>query len=223
MKFGVKSDAVCPQHFQNRKMASGIAKWLDLSLQGLVFWIGHRRSLFSDYPLPEGALVAEACNLIQANLPSNLVLLPELLYRNLVPNAKRSSVKYQDDRSRADLVICSEDDGLGRKEGNISKHVEYVIEVKRASAPKKDINNDLYRLHKFLKSFPKDTKPRALLLVVSESGAPKCFVTNGKAKRGQKNIPDCDGHCSVRRVVKASFSSKSKAHYACVIEVFCKD
>ena len=81
-----------------------IEKWMYISLQGLVFWIGHRHSLFSDYPLPEGALVAEACNLIQANLPSEKVLLPELLYRNLVPHAKDGSVKDQDDRTRADLV-----------------------------------------------------------------------------------------------------------------------
>ena len=41
-------------------------KWLENALQGLAFWIGHRHSLFNGYPLVEGALVAEACNLIQA-------------------------------------------------------------------------------------------------------------------------------------------------------------
>lgn len=205
-----------------------IEKWLCISLQGLVFWIGHRRSLFSDYPLPEGALVAEACNLIQANLPSNLALLPEYLYRKLVPKVRGSSNKEKDDRSRADLVICKRDDKLDhRKEGNISEHVMYVIEVKRASASKKDIKNDLIRLRNYLKNFPQDTgdtKPRALLFVVSESGVPECFIDagTGKAKLGKKKVPDCDGHYRVRRAIKASasFSSGSKAHYACIIEVF---
>jgi hypothetical protein len=58
--------------------------WLEHALQGLAFWIGHRHSLFRDYPLSEGALVAEACNLIQANLPRELVLMPECVYKNLV-------------------------------------------------------------------------------------------------------------------------------------------
>lgn len=38
-------------------------KFLEDALQGLVFWIGHRHSLFYDYPLTEGALIAEICNL----------------------------------------------------------------------------------------------------------------------------------------------------------------
>lgn len=200
-----------------------IKRWLNTSLQGLVFWIGHRRSLFSDHPLPEGALVAEACNLIQANLPSCLVLLPERLYRNLVPRVRGNRDRQNDDRSRADLVICNRDEKLDYKEGNISDHVKYVIEVKRASAPKKDIENDLIRLRNCLQSFPGEAKPRTLLFVVSESGAPKWFIDadTGKAKREKRKMPEGDGYYRVRRAIKAStsFSVKSKAHYACIIEV----
>jgi hypothetical protein len=43
-------------------------KWAERALQGLAFWIGCRHSLYAHYPLSEGALVAEACNLIYANL-----------------------------------------------------------------------------------------------------------------------------------------------------------
>jgi len=200
-----------------------IEKWLNTSLQGLAFWIGHRRSLFSDYPLPEGALVAEACNLLQANLPDKLVLSPECLYRNIVPQVRGSRGKENDDRSRADLVICRKDDKLERKEGNISKHVEYVIEVKRASAPKKDIENDLIRLRNCLQNFSGGARPRALLFVVSESGAPKRFVDvkTGKAKRRKKKMPDGDGYYRVRRAIKASasFAVGSKAHYVCILEI----
>lgn len=63
-----------------------LPKWLIPPLQGLAFWIGHRHSLFKGYHLLEAALVAESCNLIQANLPKNeLILVPECLYKNLLP------------------------------------------------------------------------------------------------------------------------------------------
>ena len=83
-------------------------KWLEHALQGLAFWIGHRHSLFNGYPLVEGALVAEACNLIQANLPHQLILLPECLYRNLGQGPIGANIEDVTRESRADLVICSE-------------------------------------------------------------------------------------------------------------------
>ncbi len=43
--------------------------WVERALQGVAYWMGHRRCLYRDYPLSEGALVAEVCNLIYANLP----------------------------------------------------------------------------------------------------------------------------------------------------------
>ncbi len=46
--------------------------------------MGHRRCLYRDYPLAEGALVAEVCNLIYANLPENLQLLCEVQYSSFV-------------------------------------------------------------------------------------------------------------------------------------------
>jgi hypothetical protein len=65
-------------------------KWLEHALQGLAFWIGHRHSFFNSYHLTEGALVAEACNLIQANLPKHqLTLLPECMYKNLVAHGTK--------------------------------------------------------------------------------------------------------------------------------------
>jgi len=104
------------------------------------FWIGHRHSFFRTYPLPEGAFVAEACNLIQANLPTKMILLPECMYRNLVPSG--IEIDGVTGQSRADLVIC---DDLARtigRNGNIAEHVNFVIEVKRGSATKGEIDAD---------------------------------------------------------------------------------
>lgn len=193
-------------------------KWLERALQGLAFWIGHRHSLFNAYPLTEGALVAEACNLIQANLPSNLILLPECMYQNLVPDG--ASLESVTKQSRADLVLCDKFAKPVGREGNISPFVKFVIEVKRGSSPDREVNTDLVRLHGYLRASTEDA--RAFLFVISESSAPRRFVKAGKSVLGPKEIPDCEGHFRVRRTVKAaaSFSGKKKAHYVCLIEVF---
>lgn len=45
-----------------------VPRWALKSLQGITYWIGHRRSLYDQYPLGESAFVAELCNLIYAHL-----------------------------------------------------------------------------------------------------------------------------------------------------------
>lgn len=192
--------------------------WLEHALQGLAFWIGHRHSLFRDYPLAEGALVAEACNLIQANLPHSLVLFPECLYKNLTPNTQ--PVAGIGAKARADLVLCdSAAKPLGR-EGHIAAYTRFVIEVKRGNASVQSMNDDLARLHSFLENAAVGT--RCFLLVVSESRAPSRFVKDGKSKLGAHEIPGTSGKFHVRRSVKAaaSFSGKESAHYVCLIEIF---
>jgi hypothetical protein len=192
--------------------------WLEHTLQGLAFWIGHRHSLFKDYPLSEGALVAEACNLIQANLPHDLVLMPECMYRNLVVAGK--AVQGVGPQARADLVLCDlAAKAIGRG-GNVAAHTRFVIEVKRGDASAQSINDDLLRLHSFLQFARVGT--RCFLFVVSESLAPKRFVKNGKSILGTHPVPRCTGHFRIRRSVKAaaSFSGKESAHYVCLLEVF---
>ena len=194
-------------------------KWLEHALQGLAFWIGHRHSLFKDYPLSEGALVAEACNLIQANLPKNeLVLMPECMYKNLV--AQNKTVQGVGALARADLVLCAVEARQIGREGNVSAHTKFVIEVKRGNASTQSINEDLLRLHSYLQIATGGT--RCFLFVVSESLAPRRFVKDGKSILGTQEIPGCNGHFRVRRSVKAaaSFSGKESAHYVCLIEVF---
>ncbi|WP_136661683.1 hypothetical protein [Nitratireductor sp. XY-223] len=193
-------------------------KWLEHALQGLAFWIGHRHSLFNAYPLTEGALVAEACNLMQANLPSGLILLPECMYRNLVPLG--TQIDGVTGQSRADLVICDDDAKPVGRDGNVAPHVRFVIEVKRASATDREINTDLVRLHSYQRA--SNNNARTFLFVVSESRAHPRFVKDGKSILGVHDIPNCGGHFRVRRTVKAaaSFSGKETAHYVCLIEVF---
>jgi hypothetical protein len=193
-------------------------QFLETALQGLAFWIGHRHALFRSYPLPEGAMVAEACNLIQANLPESLKLKPELQYKRLVaPGVRINSIG---ELARADLVILSRNGEVDEK--TEFHRVLFVMEIKRGSASKTGIDSDLKRLYTFLANT--QTNARAFLIIVSESKAPKRFVFDGKSRRGSNSIPNSEGCFHVRRTVKAaaSFSKKSSAHYVCLIEVFRK-
>jgi hypothetical protein len=193
-------------------------KWLEHALQGLAFWIGHRHSLFSGYPLSEGALVAEACNLIQANLPHDLLLLPECMYRHLV--SVGSFVDGVGSQARADLVLCDIAAKHVGRDGNVSKHTKFVIEVKRGNASAQSVNEDLSRLHALLRVATQGT--RCFLFIVSESHAPRRFVKDGKSILGPHPILGTSGNFRVRRTVKASasFSGKESAHYVCLLEVF---
>jgi hypothetical protein len=193
--------------------------WSEKALQGLAFWIGHRHALYPGYPLGESALIAEACNLIFANLGPGEVLLCERQYTQLMPDGRWP--RNQGMRSRADLVVVT---GLTHSQAeaqtSLLGHLSAVIEVKRASAPKAQIDQDLKRLAIFKNA---NKNARAFLFVVAEAKRPRRFVSpEGGAMLGKNNIPGENAHYRVRRACKAAaaFSGKESAHYACIIEVF---
>lgn len=151
--------------------------WLKDALQGLAFWMGYRQALYRHYPLSEGAIVAQACSLIQANLPDDRHLYPEVMYKKLQPEKTGKEQKGQKDQTRADLVICkySLEKHVNRKNyesidsySNLSKQVEYIFECKRASAGKKEIGDDFIKLYNLLQKLPEGHSVRAFLLVISE-------------------------------------------------------
>ena len=191
------------------------------ALQGLVFWIGYRRALFVKHPLAEAALVAEACCLIQANLPESQQLLPERMYSDLV---LRPEMIKSWGQKRADLVVCEKQPEGKQASGPLAGSVCHVIEVKRGSTRKKAIDEDILRLSLFLKN----ARPgaRAFLFQLCEGSLPKRFVNHktGKARTG--NLPITVNEevikCGIRRVLKAasSFEGKETANYAVVVEVF---
>lgn len=189
--------------------------WCNRALQGLVYWIGHRRAMFDGHHLTEGALVAETCNLIYTSLHDDEDLLCEVQYSKLLPERLPDCFGK---KSMADLVIVGASNGDQAKES--LDYASAVIEVKRASVWSKDIDKDIRRLAAL-----KAEKPnvRAFLFLVSEAKLPDRFVSNnGTAKLGKHRIEGINSHYCVRRVCKAahSFRKKEFAHYACVIEVF---
>lgn len=168
--------------------------WAQRSLQGLTYWMGHRRCLYRHYPLSEGALVAEMCNLIHANLPDSLMLTCEVQYEKLLPGTAQPGILTH--RARADLVIL-------RKASNGSDpQPKFIIEVKRAGAPKGQIDADLRRLAAVRSSHP---GIRTFMFAVSEAARPKRFVNDkGSSQKGKQIIPKSTGYYRVRRTWKAA-------------------
>ena len=182
--------------------------WVERALQGVAFWIGHRQSLYSNYPLSEAAMVTEACNLIHANLPNDYNLRCEVQYSEFVNGDADGTILTE--RARVDLVV--EEIGSSRP--------SFVIEVKRASAPTSQVNKDLQRLAAVKTQLP---GVRAFLFVISEKSRPGRYVSEeGQSILGKNRINKTDAYYRVRRTWKAAkaYKSKESAHYACLLEVF---
>lgn len=189
-----------------------LPRWAQRALQGVAYWMGHRRCLYRDYPLSEGALVAEICNLIYANL-ENLQLLCEVQYSSFVRGATLPEILQG--RTRADLVVAEK-----QEPSDADLVPKFVIEVKRASSPWSLMAADLQRLAAARRLCP---GVRAFLFVISEANRPKTFVhRRGHSRRGKHVIPNSEGYYRVRRTWKAAhaFTKRERAQYACLIEVY---
>ncbi len=197
-----------------------IPSWVNPVLHGLCYWIGHQRSYFSDYPLLEGAITAELCGLLNSKIDRDAdgYIYCEVMYK-LITGFD------EPDQRRADLMIAKTEKYLTNVDRNeLQDTLNTVIEIKRGSASKKEIEKDLQRL-----AYVKKLKPsvRAFLIIVSEGKLPKqydWFAESGHdltaAKKAIK-IEDKDAECRVRRVCKVTSSLKSKTsfHSAILVEV----
>lgn len=137
--------------------------WVERALQGVTYWMGHRRCLYRDYRLSEGALVAEVCNLIHANLPEDLHPLCEVQYSTFVESDPMP--KILPGRIRADLIVSEKSARTG-----FDPVPKFIIEVKRASSPAAQISAEPFR---------RLETPAHHALVGPDSPAPKQAV-NGK-------------------------------------------
>jgi hypothetical protein len=188
--------------------------WAIRALQGVTFWIGHRRCLYKQYPLAEGALVAELCNLIHANLNRNIFVLNcEVQYTELLAGKPKPDILTQ--RARADLVISEKPE-----DKNDEPTPKFIIEVKRASAPTGQIDADLRRLAAVRQTHP---GVRTFMFLIAEAHRPKRFVDeDGKSLTGKHSIPNSRGHYRIRRTLKAAhaYTEVGSAQYACFLEIY---
>jgi hypothetical protein len=204
-----------------------IPAWAEQALQGITFWIGHRRALYRHYPLLEGAINAELCNLINSNLGDGEYLHCEVKYRNIVASRKLDS-QFNDER--VDLLIASTPVSEQKRNSfNFDASAQIAIEVKRGKAQASEIDKDLNRL-----ALLKEAKPElsTFLVIVSEKHLPSKYVGQvalsgsgmSKIRARAKEVPIGGTTCryKVRRLCKAaaSFKSARTTHYAVLIEVF---
>lgn len=187
------------------------------ALLGVCYWIGHRRAFYRRHPLSEGAIVAELCNLLSANLPADLELLCEVPYSKFVSVSAKTS-KFTE-RSRVDLCICTS------KETPVQsvRSCKVLIEVKRGSASKKSIQGDLARLAEVKRRRP---EIQVVLFLVTEQLRPKPYVTR-KGYRSQKLYVVDEDVSFIYRVLSAQkavpgLTKLDIAHYACALEVLRK-
>ena len=193
----------------SRKSQAGLNEHFKASLFGSV--IG--RCFFRGYPLAEAALVAEVCNLIYANLPDNLELQCEAQYSKLLSGKVMPSLLTQ--LARADLVINQKPTKNGAK-----PVPKFIIEVKRARAPKTQIDADLRRL---IAVHQAHGGIRAFMFLIAEAQRPTRFVNSkGISIRGKHSIPHSTGQYRVRGTWKAAhaISKIERAQYACLLEAY---
>lgn len=183
-----------------------LPNWMQNSLQGLVFWVGHRQALFSDHPLPEAALVSEACNLIWANLDREKYTLKcEVMYKDIITLIHGHPPIT--DTKRADLVVFER-----RATGDWPVA---VVEVKRWGNIKK-ICDDLDKIASI-----QSNKIDRYIVVLSESQRPDEYLTEKHNAKKEEFSTKNGTRYKVRRCLKASssFSSGKKAHYSLVMQV----
>jgi hypothetical protein len=58
---------------KQRDSLEDVPDWARQALQGVTYWMGHRRCFYRNHPLTEGALVAEICNLVQSTDPLHAI------------------------------------------------------------------------------------------------------------------------------------------------------
>lgn len=181
--------------------------WAEKALQGVTFWMGHRHSLYRDYPLSEGAIIAELCNIIFANLGHDYSLACEVKYSEI--SKMGSNCPYKPG-ARVDLFVSEK----------ANKKRSYAIEVKRWKGSISQLNDDIKRL-----AYCKENSKliRTFLFVISESSRPKPLVNEaGASITIRRDIEGTNCYYKVRRTCKAAhaFSKHEKAQYACLLEIF---
>lgn len=205
----------------SKAKTKALPSWLSDAMQGICYWVGHRRSYYRHYSLMEGAIVAELANLIHSQIGSNDYLFCEVPYKDL--NVKNGS--SNDLKTRLDLLVSHEP-----VDGKYDSQNLIAIEVKRGTASMEAINQDIIRLANLKRVRPEIA---TFLMIVSENKLPTQRPWIKKDEDGTLKImanslamdlADQTGKVvaryKVRRVCKALASTQPKSgHTAILVEV----
>jgi hypothetical protein len=182
-------------------------KWANPCLQGLAHWMGYQQQCITpSVRLPEAAIVTALGQLMFAHRTEGQSIHTEALYRDCLKAGGFG-------RTRIDLALFERE------------QLTHMVEVKR-SANLAYLVEDVTRLGTALEVAREAV--RGFLIVASQAKIPNGLVTSdGTAMREVLRLNQrTPYHTKVRRVCKASHSFRKKApkaaHYACLLEVFCK-
>ena len=198
-----------------------VPTWLTNAMQGICYWVGHRRAYYRHHSLFEGAITGELANLINSQIGTNDRLHCEVQYADLIEDR----VPGVDRKIRMDLVVRT----LPVEGKHDSENIT-VIEVKRGSASKQDVIHDITRLAALKEVMPEIS---AYVLIVSENKLPTQQPWIKKDEDGTTKITanteimslhtpngGIAAKFKVRRVCKALASTQPKSgHTAILIEV----
>ncbi len=203
---------------QSETRVDALPGWMSDVMQGICYWVGHRRAYYRHHGLVEGAIVGELANLISANIGRDDQLSCEVQYRDHMP----FWTPRLDSNIRLDLLVREK---LAR-----GKEKLIAIEVKRGTALESEVLNDILRLTQ-LKSC--DPSISTFVLIVSEAKLPKNspwiaadedgtskITANPRTMTLMAGSKEQACYVKVRRVCKALASLKPKSgHTAILIEV----
>ncbi len=127
--------------------------WAERTLQGLAFWMGYKKQLYGNHPIPEAAIVTELLSLLYIDTDRNEELFSEVKYSDII-------TAYPEKR-RADIVLKS-------------KEAVSVIEVKRGYLSNQKLDKDFYKLASLHKSNP---ELRCFMVLACEQTRPSRFIT----------------------------------------------
>ena len=203
------------------KRTTAVPGWLTNAMQGICYWVGHRRAYYRHHSLVEGAIVSELANLINSQIGKNDQLHCEVQYADILED----QVPGVDRKIRLDMVVRTDP-----VEGKYDLEKITVIEVKRGNAAKEDVIHDITRLAALKEVMPEIS---AYVLIVSENKLPTQQPWIKKDEDGTTKITanteimslhtpngGIAAKFKVRRVCKALASTQPKSgHTAILIEV----
>lgn len=95
--------------------------FIQAGIRGILYWMGHRNSIYKSHDIMEGAIVEEITKIIKAHLSTNKEIKCEFPYNKIDPSIKSENGNRT---QRADFVIKY------KKKFSDGK-IKYIFEVKR--------------------------------------------------------------------------------------------
>lgn len=211
---------------------SNISSSLEKAMQGVLSWMGYRKSLYNGYEIRELPLADLFCCILQGSLHDGERVESEVAYKELMRAQAKECQEYTN--KFADVVIWD-----GKKE------LDTVIEIKRYGSKWSEIYEDVKRLSILKRDCP---NKNIYELIISDGKVPKEFVdpctgraVSGKVYFSPKKCKSKKGsigaiECGVVRVcslaqnklsveglkndpLKAAEKLFSKASFACLLKV----